>query len=264
MGLEKVTITGADDDVDLDQLLAVHDRYQAYGAVEWAVLYMPEKAGSPRYPTEEWIEDFLQCELEHTAIHLCGSMVFESILNAVKGDRIFESLARFNRVQVNVNARKQEFSDEEVLTIYRKLLDEGLNLILQYHDRTAAVIREFLGTSPGEETLQRVELLMDASQGKGIRPASWPEPLVIDGRPVRCGFAGGLGPDVMTVELPKIDAVSSAHGNFPYFIDMETGVRSGHNRFDLEKVDRALYYSLITMPDEAAIYANHHTRKRAP
>jgi hypothetical protein len=74
-------------------------------------------------------------------------------------------------------------------------------------------------------------VLFDRSGGKGILPDKWPEPLFPK---VYHGYAGGLGPDTLEEEIPKI---LEASRDQTIWIDMESRVRSEDDeQFDLEKV----------------------------
>jgi hypothetical protein len=47
------------------------------------------------------------------------------------------------RLQLNINARKPDFSDEQVLEVYARALELGPEIILQYHPQSAALIERF-------------------------------------------------------------------------------------------------------------------------
>ena len=67
-------------------------------------------------------------------------------------------------------------------------------------------------------------LLFDPSGGRGIEPFRWPStPLG-----VRMGFAGGINPHNVLGVLDDIGLRPD-----PFWIDMESGVRSGRDFFDL-------------------------------
>ena len=53
MSLELVSLTGADDHVAPEALAALSAQYPF---VEWAILYFPEKDGTPRNPSAPWRE----------------------------------------------------------------------------------------------------------------------------------------------------------------------------------------------------------------
>lgn len=236
MSLKLVSLTGADDIVDpkaLGRLSAL------YPFVEWAILYFPEKEGHPRNPSAEWREDLLAQELPNVAAHLCGIEVFRKILDSATAPGIIADLRRYQRIQLNINARNKDFSDEEVLKVYQVLHDAGLTLILQYHQGSQDVIESFIGAlaMPMPDGAQRVGILFDASKGKGQSPEAWPRPLPV----FFCGYAGGLGPDVLRNEFHKIEKSAHTDGVVPFWIDMETGIRTD-NQFDLDKAMQVLSF----------------------
>lgn len=237
MSLELVSLTGADDRVAPASLAALSAQYPF---AEWAILYFPEKDGTPRNPSAPWREKFLALDLPYTAAHLCGSRVFHALLDPELAHSVISDLSRYRRIQVNINARRPEFTDEEVLAIYRTLHQAGLRVILQHHAGSERVIEQFL-YDLDEDGMKRVDILFDASKGTGQRPDAWPAPHRFN---LFCGYAGGLGPDVLDAELPKIKAAVSraqSRRDLPYWIDMESGIRTD-NAFDLEKAERVLAF----------------------
>ena len=68
-----------------------------------------------------------------------------------------------------------------------------------------------------------VAALFDTSGGTGLLPGAWPTLRT----QFPCGFAGGLGPDNVLVQLDQINKVCS--DDFPTWIDMETRVRVTDN-----------------------------------
>ncbi len=233
MSLELVSLTGADDRVAPASLAALSAEYPF---AEWAILYFPEKDGTPRNPSAPWREKFLALDLPYTAAHLCGSRVFHALLDPELAHSVISDLSRYRRIQLNINARRPEFTDEEVLAIYRTLHQAGLRVILQHHAGSERVIEQFL-YDLDEDGMKRVDILFDASKGTGQRPDAWPAPHRFN---LFCGYAGGLGPDALEVELPKIKAaVAQSRRDLPFWIDMESGIRT-ENTFDLEKVGKVL------------------------
>jgi phosphoribosylanthranilate isomerase len=79
---------------------------------------------------------------------------------------------------------------------------------------------------------ERHGILVDASGGRGISPVEWVRPPTDK----RVGFAGGLGPDNLEQELPRILDVS----RFGDWIDMETGLRDDDDWFDVERARAVL------------------------
>lgn len=76
------------------------------------------------------------------------------------------------------------------------------------------------------------QYLIDGSGGRGILPERWPNPARVPNT-VRVGYAGGLGPDNLLVELPKILRVASPG----WWIDMESSLRVHSGKFDIEPSD---------------------------
>jgi hypothetical protein len=80
--------------------------------------------------------------------------------------------------------------------------------------------------------------LFDLSHGQGILPEQWPDTLPN----IKCGYAGGLGPDNLEDQIISIEQKS---GDTPIWIDMETKVRTdredlGLSIFDMNKVEECL------------------------
>ena len=227
-GLRRVSITGADDKVPVAALRALGGQYPF---VEWALLYVPTPGG-PRNPTQRWREEFFatgQRAGVTSAVHLCFRESFEQLREGRLSREIFQT----DRIQLNINARRVEFSDDEVLGVYRRALDLGPDIILQHQELTAPVIERFL-RKLGPTDAPRVHVLLDESRGKGLAPASWSIPTQYAGLPVYVGFAGGIGPTNTQDVLNQVRALMR-----PYWIDMETSVRTD-NAFDVAKVEAVL------------------------
>lgn len=243
--LERISLTGADDKVSLAALAKLSAQYPF---VEWALLYVPHNEGAPRNPSRAWRQAFFRAQLRgYSAVHLCGRQAFEELLMGTLPAEILLA----DRLQLNINARKQDFTDAEVLAVFRKSLDLGPDIILQYHEGTATVIREFLRELPSS-VLRRVHILMDESKGTGkVLSAASPPPRL---EQMYCGFAGGLAPDNMDWALSLME-----QGAKLYWADMESGIRTD-NEFDINKARRVLEAgarvrastpaSLETVPDE--------------
>src|ERR1035437_10299997 len=126
-----VSLTGADDKVPRSELVRLS---HLYPFVEWSLLYYLEKEGKERNPSKEWREKLLSTGLVNIAAHLCGKKVFNEILDDKLCLYRLEDLHAYSRIQININARHNNFSHNQVLEIYRKLYDAGLTLILQHHE----------------------------------------------------------------------------------------------------------------------------------
>jgi len=71
-------------------------------------------------------------------------------------------------------------------------------------------------------------ILVDNSGGRGITPETWSRPDTV--KPV--GFAGGLGPDNLATELPRIgDLLQGDH----WWIDMESKLRDDSGWFSTDR-----------------------------
>jgi hypothetical protein len=194
---EWITFTGADDETDVDGMIALAARYP----IEWGILHSLSKFGVPRYPrhTERFVHRGLRL-----AAHLCGGfsrdIMAGEVFDRVPRD-IFDGYAR---VQVNHAAPC-------VAPIAR----------FQEHIALPCVAQARSDRFPAEDV---IGWLFDRSGGAGVAPASWPRH---PGGGRLVGYAGGLGPENVRAALEAIGAEG------PYWIDMESGVRTG-DRFDLE------------------------------
>lgn len=213
-------MTGADDRTSLNDLRELSLQYPF---VEWALLY-GAKPGTPRNPTAAWREAFFSAALPcSSAVHLCGAEAFVEL----REGRLPPDVLCAARLQLNINARRPDFSLAEVLDIYTRALDLGPDIILQHHDGTRQEIDIFLQGLTSHQR-RRVHVLLDESRGKGLRPQSWAMPSYLGG--VFIGYAGGIGPENAADVLEEVALASSR----PCWIDMESGVRTD-NQFDIGK-----------------------------
>ena len=238
-----VSITGADDAVRVEDLVALS---RAYPFVEWALLYLPEKAGKPRNPTSDWRWEFAAARKAHslrTALHLCCNETFWTLLMHREGMGFIHELQQYDRLQVNINARANVFTAREIVTVYETLWAYQKSLILQRHNRSANAIDRFLASLPKSWLAmpERVSVLLDASRGLGLVPENWEAPATVDGIPLDTGYAGGISPENIEAVLDATEAAVREHGlpGARYWLDMESGVRT-ENQFDLAKVERVL------------------------
>lgn len=206
MDLHLVSLTGADDTVDPAALLALSHEFPL---VEWAILSSQQRAGTTRYPSEEWVARFhATCPDVHKAIHLCGKDVD---LFLAKDAQILEKVSRFDRVQLNFNQRRQP-KDLAVLAQVANSISQ--TVILQHNSANLQLWAQLHSKIDG------LTMLFDASGGRGQSPAAgWPE--MFPG--TECGFAGGLGPDNVTAELATIATVAAGR---KFWIDMESKLRA--------------------------------------
>lgn len=239
MQLQYVSITGADDAVDPKALAALS---QEFPFAEWAILLLPEKLGTPRFPKKDWIKKFSQeAKGLHTAMHLCGS----ALLGFVGGDKeILDLMSGFRRIQLNLKFGDVEGKYDPKALVARVKANPQWQFIIQYG-------KEKKGLLPLLKDVPNHAVLFDESAGRGISPDSWDAPL-----PGHfSGYAGGLKPDNVAQNLKTIAKVAADHTTW---IDMETGVRT-NDRFDLAKVRRVLELSA-----PYAMKAPHGQKKNHP
>lgn len=201
-----ITFTGADEETDIAGMMELAALYP----IEWGILLSPARQGNqPRYPRLGYIYKLFGLPLRLSA-HLCGGYS-DSLL--ADSETIFDGyLPYFRRVQINTAHRG---IDTSRLAEWATSIDEELMPILQCR-----------GPFPDDNV--DVQWLFDASGGRGIAPASWPEPG--HNPDALRGYAGGLNPDNVGAAVAAIGAKDDS-----YWIDMETGVRDENDRFSLAK-----------------------------
>lgn len=210
MRISRVTLTGADDSVKPEQLV---DITKEFPFVEWGILFSPQRQGTHRYPSKSWVREFISKGLP-CAAHLCGLAVDEFV-NAPR-----DEYSAFGRVQLNFSLSHKVYLLPWLSGVVGR---EKRPIIFQANKTNRALLTfDFIR-----------EVLFDGSGGRGRLPSEWP---VSD--PTRvCGYAGGLGPDNLAEQLPRI---ASAAGDEEVWIDMEGKLRSDQDRFDLDKATSCL------------------------
>jgi len=246
MRLDRVTITGADDSIAPKALLGLSEDYPF---VEWGILVSKTQEGGPRFPTRLWIRELVESAPADMklSLHVCGRWVRRLMVgdDELLRDVGYEapSLTRFQRVQLNFHAERHDVLVGEAAALFLRTMPRQ-QIIVQM-DGTAN--EDLLGMlcARGVAAVP----LFDTSGGAGVVPGEWPRPF--PGIEYH-GYAGGLGPDTLTRELPRIAeaAVFPSPGENPelsrgtdarIWIDMERRVRSADDQqFDLARVRRCL------------------------
>jgi phosphoribosylanthranilate isomerase len=226
--LTRCTLTGADQstsNIDLGHLS--HE----FPLAEWGFLYSPSRQGTiqnPKYPGTAFIHRAFRDLPAHVdvALHVCG----KGVPDLIHGEKVVTDLVnqvneRGGRVQLNFNARRGEVSVVQLAEAMNAF--PFVQFITQQNSANATVWRIL------QTYLQHNHaVLFDTSGGRGESPDGWPN--VLPG--VSCGYAGGLGPNNIAEELPKIAAVAGDH----FWIDMEGKVRDEDGFFDLDKTKQCL------------------------
>jgi hypothetical protein len=221
MELCTISLTGADDNTDPVRLQELSTKFPL---VEWAILSSEKAQGKPRFPTEEWVAAFHKaCPHVRKALHLCGTDV-DAFL--AMEPRIHAKVAKFDRVQLNFNHRRQPKDLAALANAANKI---SQTVILQHHRSNAGLWAELRSKIPN------LAILFDASGGRGRSPTEgWPDMLP---RTV-CGFAGGLGAHNVAEELPKIAHIAAGA---KFWLDMEGKLRSPiDDSFDLAACESVL------------------------
>lgn len=195
--------------------------------MEWAILLSQSAEGKPRYPTKDWVDELAKLSLP-LAGHICGAWVRNLVTknSAAVFEERPEFLNVFPRIQLNFSPYHAEEKFLDVLKPFKN------QFIFQVGSK-AQEEKEVL-LRRGLEMGLDLAVLFDRSGGKGLLPTEWPQ--IIE--PFYCIYAGGLGPESLAEQLPKIAEIV---GDKTVGIDMETKVRSNDDTlFDLEKVKACL------------------------
>jgi hypothetical protein len=225
-----VTITGADDSIRPEALIELTVRFPF---VEWAILFSRSSQGQNRFPSLEWVKQLVHLKATvapqmKLSAHLCGAYVRELLNGEIDFiNEIGEVWPAFERVQINTHGQPH---------IYRgPVMIEALNIwpdkefIFQYDEvnKTPLMLAHQAGVN--------CSALFDLSHGAGVLPSSWPLPMA----GIKCGYAGGIGPENIADQLYKIMPLVEGLDSW---VDMETKVRSENDRlFDLNKVGECLF-----------------------
>jgi hypothetical protein len=223
MSLTRITISGADDDVDPFELVKLS---REFPFVEWGVL-VSKRPGRPRYPMPNWLWSLSGAFLKEDvppwlSAHLCGAAAREFCEGEQRWVRSLPSTV--TRVQIN-GCKPWPMPAGELRVAMRNRSD--IELIVQLK-QAADMNTSFLFADALPDL--RIGALLDPSGGRGLEITDWPRPP----RGLHLGYAGGIKP-------PTIEPVISAIGVRlePYWLDMESGVRTD-DRFDLELVREVL------------------------
>lgn len=230
MNLTHCTLTGVDEQTDL---AAVTQLSHDYPFAEWGFLYSPKHAGTPgRYPSYLFLKTTLEDLQPHVrvAMHVCG----QGVVNLVRhcepevSELVRLVAERQGRIQLNFNLSAGRVTPSEIKRFIKRVAP--LTVITQHNPGNAQLAALLWN-------MKNYAALFDTSGGSGTLPPHWATPLTA----IRCGYAGGLGPDTLEAELPLISVVA---GDRPTWIDMEGRLRQvdglGHDWFDIDAARRAL------------------------
>ena len=221
--LDRVTVTGADDSVSVDDLVRIQ---QVFPYVEWGILLSKSQEGAPRFPSMKWVEKLIEAKDQLSLSgHLCGRWVRDICdgKNTLYEDRP-QLKGLFDRYQLNFHSYVHKIKDRKAFAEAVQSLN-AKQIILQFDE-----VNDHLLHLLYMQAVHAVPLF-DASGGAGIIPDTWPEALDL----LYCGYAGGLSVDNLGQQLKKISRVCGR--DLPIWIDAETHLRSPDNKqFDLKVV----------------------------
>lgn len=223
--LTHITLTGVDDHTELAAIAALSSRYPL---VEWGFLYSPKRQGQGgRYPSVDTLSNAFHTLPENVrvALHVCGAGVPNLLAEEAVVTGLVEAVAsRGGRVQLNFNQTRAAID----LNALSALLDKfpSMKVITQQNDANEGVWKRLCGHA-------NYVVLFDSSGGNGVERSNWPAPL----NGIHCGYAGGLGPDNLARQLPRIHVAAVGH---PHWIDMEGKLRTEDDAFSLERAEVCL------------------------
>lgn len=192
MTIQRITLTGADERTQIEDLAYLLDNFPE---VEIGLLYTATPEGRQRYPSRNWLATAVSALSGRVALHICGRGARRELLGGFLSD-----LTRHApRVQVN---GRLEVAEVEVLA-------RLVGTLITQHNAANASLTQAVALNHA--------LLVDSSGGRGVSPDAWlaPETDKV------VGFAGGLGPDNIQVEYPRIERVAKPGA----WLDMEGKLR---------------------------------------
>lgn len=226
--LKRVTITGADNQTDIRALL---DLSAEFPFVEWGILVSQRSEGSFRFPNRVWMETFAARVSERevaVSMHVCGEWVRKLLRGRLDWDELPAPIRIVaDRVQINTHAQ-EHYSTARFMDLIAER--SAKQFIVQLDG-----VNDHLFDACKYRHLN-VTGLFDGSHGAGVLPEKWPTPHS-HAHTAYFGYAGGLSPENVADELPKIEA---ARCGLDFWIDMQGRVRDEQERLDLGKVRRVL------------------------
>ena len=219
---------GIDDSISPEHLRLISHHYPW---VEWGALFRSDLAGTPRYPSDQWIEKLrVSYQKSHGEMRLAAHLCCDRCQEVIEGNaRFAQNLydIGFRRVQVNATAANGVDVNPDRIYDYvqniRKCITSVPNMewIIQCNTETSAIWQELIKSPP-----LNMSLLYDASCGKGIGIVDLPSPA--DYPEIPCGYAGGIGPTTIGNILVKVGEASKSLSpkQPPVWIDMESSLRT--------------------------------------
>lgn len=223
MNINKVTISGADDKVNVETLKDIQRRFPF---VEWGILISKKRMGTNRYPTANWLGD-LEQDL-NISFHLCGDIVREFVSG--NHDVVWQAGLYWGRCQLNFSFKEDKNYLPNLLEISetaRSIPNKAF--VLAYNNGSKKTLDMFIKNHISLP--DNIHFLYDSSGGRGTEIKYFQRPLIN-----YTGYAGGISPDNV---FQICDTLSNMEWQDNIWIDMETGVRTNDD-FDISKVEKVL------------------------
>lgn len=222
MKIDRVTITGADDNTDVSVMRIAS---MVYPFVEWGILFSKQRTGTPRYPSSTKLQEILEQGFQLSA-HLCGQ--YSRDIMEGQDFCFLESLKGFKRAQINYNFGKSEGWEIKWVIEWARSHPE-ISLIFQsnYSNSRAIDIITKLPHPPSN-----IHFLYDSSGGRGVEIANIQFPY----KNHYTGYSGGIHPGNISGVCGKIAMHKSKD---KVWIDMESGVRT-EDELDYNKIFETL------------------------
>jgi hypothetical protein len=225
MPLSSCSLNGIDEATPLVELAVVSDMYPY---AEWGFLYSPTRQGTPgRHPSVKRIERAFK-ELPpyvRVALHVCGSgtrqlLDGESVVSAL----VEQVRARGGRVQLNFNVAEGGVDLGQLRQFV--LARPDVVFITQQSESNRQLAAALAG-------VDNHAVQFESSGGRGMSPQAW-QPGTVS---VLCGYTGGLGPESLAQQLPRI---YDAAGKAEFWIALEDRLRDEHDRFSMTLARKCL------------------------
>ncbi len=232
MIIRQVTVTGADDSINPEDLLEISEKYPF---VEWGILLSKSSSGQKRFPSISWMEKLNSISDNiNLSGHLCGSWLRNNLMSFadISFTNDITLWEKFKRVQLNFHAEKMELTNETLNALRNETWKNKKKFIVQMDDVNNEIYSKLLFGGV------LAEPLFDLSHGAGVLPEKWPKVIPSVSPNAYRGYAGGLSCENLKEELVKIEA---SVGDNTIWIDAETKLRSNNDTlFDLDKVVKFL------------------------
>lgn len=222
MQLNKVTITGADDLINPSDLIKLSKEYPF---VEWGILFSKSKQGSERYPSLNWIEEFLNQINEKNKVkisaHICGKYMRDILAG---NNTLPLIVSKFPRLQFNFKYFDENVNEESFIDLLKTNYFENKEIIFQVrndvNDNFFYMLEKLFYQSK-----VKISALLDQSGGTGkeIDPNFKVFRSIFN---TYYGYAGGINPTNIGTIIRSINEKGFGNENIKYWLDMESGVRT--------------------------------------